>query len=880
MSVLNRKMFRNRDARNKLAGMGGIQTYNEGGNVVSDFLRSVGFGSPEQRAFDKMVQSNPSRARELYPDMYREHVQDKREARSDNRKGYALGGILASSPELMGTAQRFNKGGDAEVGDYVAVIPGINNSQPLRLSMETLSRLQDSVPDLMATATILDEGSATDRGIDVGKIRPGDAFVERRVAELMGIPAAEPDVDVPPAAEPDVEASIARLVRDNQPRRSQLEADAPNADVLRAMMGLPAPAEPAPTPAPARPSESDVTIKEEIIPQSASGLLAALAMADDDRKEQLLFGDPNNRGAEPKYEPPISPEMQDRLDVLEQRRTARTVSEIAGDVASGALEGTKKGLTLSADAANVLSGYLADTLVDTAALGADTLGYVTGGGKVSDALFRASDSIEDFADYFTPEGNVLPRLVNIKPDPEGDLGPARPSQTEMDSLRATSDAMLRQDPSLFAEGSVSEPLPDGISQSILDARANMQPPSVGAGIESLVAPGPGSMDLPSAPATDPSVSRRAPRPLTDVRIDPETGSPVTMDEDMASVLSERLDAADAGLTNRQEQPDVFPGEDAIELERMLERMRGPTGTEQMADFLEQEQRNMDAAREAAAGTEEAEGLGTSLRPKLRPEKDDAAETETETETGAAGTPPPVSQIDDIVGSAADAVDKAAPGEESSALSTTILQGAGVDTEGMDLKQRTEAMRNVLSDLMGDTPEDEKNEFWMNMAMIGFGIAAGDSSSALKNVADGLLAGTAQIQQGKAAKKERSDKLTLTALGEVLADQRADEKFARDLAIANVRSDKSLYGSRKDPLTQMYMLAKEMYAGGAGDYDSYQDALSAARSQVASDYGIDMGADGGGDELTTQASHKQLNDAAKASGLTEYTGPDGETYKVQ
>ena len=78
---------------------------------------------------------------------------------------------------------------------------------------------------------------------------------------------------------------------------------------------------------------------------------------------------------------------------------------------------------------------------------------------------------------------------------------------------------------------------------------------------------------------------------------------------------------------------------------------------------------------------------------------------------------------------------------------------------------------------------------------------------------------------------------------------------------------------------MYMLAKEMYSGGNADFDTYQDALAAARAQVAADYKIDMGGDGD-NPLTTKATHQQLNDAAKTSGLTEYTGPDGNNYKVQ
>ena len=172
-----------------------------------------------------------------------------------------------------------------------------------------------------------------------------------------------------------------------------------------------------------------------------------------------------------------------------------------------------------------------------------------------------------------------------------------------------------------------------------------------------------------------------------------------------------------------------------------------------------------AAPEEDAAETDSSAPPKSLRPKLRPEE--------------------------IIkkGSAAELADTVTenPDDPNGAAATAILDRAGVDTTGMDIKERTVAMRKVLSDLMGDTPEDEKNEFWMNMAMMGFAVAAGESPDALKNIADGLLAGTAQIQQGKAARKERGDKMTLTAFGEVLADQRATEKFGRDLAVAKVRA---------------------------------------------------------------------------------------------
>jgi len=131
-----------------------------------------------------------------------------------------------------------------------------------------------------------------------------------------------------------------------------------------------------------------------------------------------------------------------------------------------------------------------------------------------------------------------------------------------------------------------------------------------------------------------------------------------------------------------------------------------------------------------------------------------------------------------------------PGDANKITADALLDSAGVDTSNMSVKDQTVAMKKMLSDLMGQTDEDEKEQFWMNMAMVGFGIASGESSDAMKNIADGLLAGTAQISKNTADKKARDDKFTLTAFGEVLADERAREKFGRDKVLAGIRASGS------------------------------------------------------------------------------------------
>jgi hypothetical protein len=184
---------------------------------------------------------------------------------------------------------------------------------------------------------------------------------------------------------------------------------------------------------------------------------------------------------------------------------------------------------------------------------------------------------------------------------------------------------------------------------------------------------------------------------------------------------------------------------------------------------------------------------------------------------------------------------------------------------MDIKERTVAMRKVLSDLMGDTPEDEKNEFWMNMAMMGFAVAAGESPDALKNIADGLLASTAQIQQGKAAKKARGDKMTLTAFGEVLADQRATEKFGRDTILASIRASGGT-GAQEPYVDAVRVLAQKGLDNGM--YSTMEEALNAAASALAPYY-----------EGTAPSSAASSTPKSKIEYIkgNSYKFPDG-TYK--
>jgi hypothetical protein len=351
---------------------------------------------------------------------------------------------------------------------------------------------------------------------------------------------------------------------------------------------------------------------------------------------------------------------------------------------------------------------------------------------------------------------------------------------------------------------------------------------------------------------------------------------MTMDEIQSSTLREREDAANRGLGVPTEQEDRFPQEDQrlAEQEAQMANISNIRRSAQERMQMTMPEAAVTPAPEAAVTPAPEDGGFTPRFPGDVPEAAELQRRVEEAEASTAVTPAPPAA--DAAPPAADAAPPAAdvappamnidtaelsynidmdPANAGFTASTAILGSAGVDTSGMGIEERTVAMRDMLDGLMGQTDAQEKEEFWMNMAMVGFGIAAGESSNAMKNIADGLLAGTAQISKGNAAKRDRNDQFTLTAFGEVLADQRAQEKFDRDVTLAGIRSSGSgsIYGDRKDPLTAVYQLAQTMFA--AGEYDTLADAIAAAKIQVYGDYGITEppgggSGSGGGEDMVT------------------------------
>lgn len=93
-----------------------------------------------------------------------------------------MGGIMASSPGLAQTVARFQVGGSVGEPTYVVIIPGVTDRRGMRVTADTLEQMGRINPQLMQQSQVMDAEVARQQGIDVGALRPGDAFLPARVA--------------------------------------------------------------------------------------------------------------------------------------------------------------------------------------------------------------------------------------------------------------------------------------------------------------------------------------------------------------------------------------------------------------------------------------------------------------------------------------------------------------------------------------------------------------------------------------------------------------------------------------------------------------------------------------------------------------------------
>ena len=156
--------------------------------------------------------------------------------------------------------------------------------------------------------------------------------------------------------------------------------------------------------------------------------------------------------------------------------------------------------------------------------------------------------------------------------------------------------------------------------------------------------------------------------------------------------------------------------------------------------------------------------------------------------------------------------KETPDDPAGAVTKSTLNDGGIDTSNMSLKERVKSMRGVLSELVGDSDEDKNEEFWLAMARIGFGVAAGEDPNALKNIADGVLDGITQIAKDRKADKKRDDDLTLAAFDMVRQDERDALNYQRQIGLIDVRQR----ATQDEDISNAFRLQKNAYVKSLTD----------------------------------------------------------------
>jgi hypothetical protein len=245
----------------------------------------------------------------------------------------------------------------------------------------------------------------------------------------------------------------------------------------------------------------------------------------------------------------------------------------------------------------------------------------------------------------------------------------------------------------------------------------------------------------------------------------------------------------AGLPSDMTGPFQLP-EMVVDREEpaRVQRVLGDQGSAEWFDLFDM---NEGRQEETPAAEVRAPDEGTP-RPVLRPDRPAPAEAE------------PEAEADETVLAAAERAVNDNPNDPSGAAATTTLNrltGGAADT----VSGRVQQYEQLFQEMFGESDEDKTRERYMNLAMIGFAIASGEDPSALKNIATGLLQGTAQMREDAAVRRQREDRIKELAVAAGLED----ERLAQRLAAGVDSSGRRLFSPGESYITALNELARGM-----------------------------------------------------------------------
>ena len=209
-------------------------------------------------------------------------------------------------------------------------------------------------------------------------------------------------------------------------------------------------------------------------------------------------------------------------------------------------------------------------------------------------------------------------------------------------------------------------------------------------------------------------------------------------------------------------------------------------------------------------------------------------------------------------------------EQGNAALDLALGGTGEVSTSTTLTQKNKEMQKLYQEMFGEDEKEVAAAKWNQLAMVGFAIAAGKDPNALTNIAAGLLSGAKQKRQDVATRKARRDKIKMSAFDAALSGSAADKKFGRDLTIAKMRLDATGgYSKDQNPNRTFYQLLQT-------NIDAYQKTYTDMPPKDANDKALT------GEALTDFIRKKATEDALSTVqlrtptfSLENYVPPDDD-----
>jgi len=145
-----------------------------------------------------------------------------------------------------------------------------------------------------------------------------------------------------------------------------------------------------------------------------------------------------------------------------------------------------------------------------------------------------------------------------------------------------------------------------------------------------------------------------------------------------------------------------------------------------------------------------------------------------------------------VNAVGDIVNQFLENDDQESASDTLLAAHGQldPDEPLSTDERIEKMRETIRKFYGQDPGEERRIDGLNLAMMGFAIAGGESPRALQNIANGALAGVKAMKEEKQRRQDREDKITGLAVSTILGreEKEEDRTFRKELLDISNRHD--------------------------------------------------------------------------------------------